>query len=81
MIMPNLPAVSLKLTGLAQAREALSLRQNPSRLGESAKGEQWILRGLAQARPLLAQKERTSPRRQFEWQILGEHMIISLRRV
>lgn len=33
---PNLPAISLKLTSLAQARRTLSLRRNSSRLGKSA---------------------------------------------
>jgi len=33
---PNLLAISLKITDLTQARRTLSLRRNPSRLGESA---------------------------------------------
>jgi len=73
----NPSAASLKLARLAQARGTFSLRRVPSRLGEGATRGEGTLRGLAQARTLLAQKELKSPRRQFEW---GKLLIISLRR-
>ena len=56
----NLPTTSLKLAGLTQARGTLSLKRIPSRLGEGATREQWVLRRLAQARPFSPKRDCTS---------------------
>ena len=55
-IAPNLPR-SLAQTNRSRSGEGvLSLRRNPSRLGEITKGGEWTLRGLAQASPFLLRR-------------------------
>ena len=85
------PTITSKPTHcLAQARGSsrsgegvFSLRRNPSRLGEIAKGKERTLRGLAQVSPFSPRRDHSSlknknlsSKREIEQQVLGEPLLI-----